>query len=93
TGRITFYDPGSEIGACGKRYSSNQHIAALDPTLFTSARCFKSVRVSYNGKSVDVTIVSVSYGIPSNGLDLSRSAFKELAPLALGMFNATWVWL
>ena len=46
--------------------------------------CGKKIKVTYEGKSIEVKVVDRCPGCSENDLDLSPSAFKKLAPLAKG---------
>jgi len=46
--------------------------------------CGKKVKVTYEGKSIEVKVVDRCPGCSENDLDLSPSAFKKLAPLGKG---------
>ncbi|KZT64092.1 hypothetical protein DAEQUDRAFT_679232, partial [Daedalea quercina L-15889] len=54
--------------------------------------CNKQIMVSYEGKSVAITMVDHCMGCTTTDLDLSPAAFQELAPLSAGCIPITWVW-
>lgn len=66
--------------ACGERY---------DPAELTAAHrtlpCGTRLRVSHDGRSVEVTITDRGPFIKGRLLDLSRAAFAELAPPGEGL--------
>ncbi|THH04160.1 hypothetical protein EW145_g5726 [Phellinidium pouzarii] len=103
TGQITFYADG--LGACGITNSPSDKIAAVSEILFDSYPgyngvnpnqnpvCGKSVTINYQGKSVTVKIVDRCTACAVTSLDLSTSAFDELADESIGrLFGATWTW-
>lgn len=77
-GTITYYHPSLEGGpmACGGRYR------AEDPTIAaaTSWPCGTKLRVCRNAACVVVTVQDTGHMGP-NWVDLSSSAFRQLAPL------------
>ncbi|KOS21909.1 Papain inhibitor [Escovopsis weberi] len=93
TGSITYYQPG--LGACGKWNSKDDLIVAVSAPLFDRSRpCGRRIRVSYNGRSADVTVVDRCEGCAENDLDLSPAAFKRaIGGLGLGRVNANWAWI
>jgi uncharacterized protein YraI len=78
-GTITYYHPSLEGGpmACGGRYR------AEDPTIAaaTSWPCGTRLKVCRNGNCVTVTVQDSGH-MGANWVDLSASAFRQLAPLA-----------
>ncbi|PFH54546.1 hypothetical protein AMATHDRAFT_135159 [Amanita thiersii Skay4041] len=104
TGQGTFYATG--LGACGITNNDGQHIVAVSHLLFdafpgynginpnANPVCNKQVRVSYQGKSVTVTITDRCEGCALTDLDFSPSAFNQLASFDVGRISGmTWEWL
>ncbi|KAK0238307.1 RlpA-like double-psi beta-barrel-protein domain-containing protein-containing protein [Armillaria nabsnona] len=90
-GDATYYNPNGGLGACGTPLQNSDYIVALSTTQYAKgANCGKLIRVSYKGRSVDVTIRDLCPGCPSGGIDLSPSAFKQLAGLDVGRIQVTW---
>ena len=83
---ITFYHPSFEGSgmACGGRYR------AEDPTIAaaTSWPCGTRLRVCRNSACIIVTVQDTGHMGP-NWVDLSTSAFRQLAPLAEAMVTGT----
>lgn len=85
SGRFTYYTPG--LGACGQTHSESDLVVALNAADFDPSTpngnpnnnplCGRRIRASYNGKSVDVTLVDRCPGCNSGDLDLSPSAFSK----------------
>ncbi|KAJ3805711.1 RlpA-like double-psi beta-barrel-protein domain-containing protein-containing protein [Lentinula aff. lateritia] len=101
TGDVTYYTPG--LGACGIVNTSAQLVAAIGHIAFdsypgatanpnTNPICGKKVTASYGGHSVTVEIVDRCVGCAGEyDLDLSSTAFSELAPLSVGrLTGVTW---
>ncbi|TFY79779.1 hypothetical protein EWM64_g4227 [Hericium alpestre] len=99
SGQATFYVPG--IGACGKTNAPTDMIAAVSGGLFdtfpgaganpnTNPTCTKQAKVIFKGKSVTVGIVDRCVACNQNDLDLSPSAFSQLADQSLGRIDMTW---
>ncbi|KAI5949870.1 DAG7 [Candida jiufengensis] len=101
SGEGTFYSPG--LGACGSYHSDSDYIIAISHELYDSHNvggnpnnnplCNKKIRASYNGKSVDVTVVDRCEACAYNDLDFSPTAFSQLADQSLGRIDITWEWL
>ncbi|KAK4198844.1 RlpA-like double-psi beta-barrel-protein domain-containing protein-containing protein [Triangularia verruculosa] len=100
-GEFTWYNTG--LGACGKVNNDGQLVAALNRVLFdpqtpngnpnNNPLCGRKIRASYNGKTVDVTVVDRCPGCKAGDLDLSPAAFQRLAPLSAGRITGDWSWL
>ncbi|KAF7368074.1 Barwin-like endoglucanase [Mycena sanguinolenta] len=90
-GRVTFYTPNGGVGACGHPIKTSAHAVALASAQYDGgAHCGKKIKVQYNGKSVIANVVDLCSGCPSEGLDLTRGAFKKLAKPAVGVIEANW---
>ncbi|KAF8164347.1 RlpA-like double-psi beta-barrel-protein domain-containing protein-containing protein, partial [Mycena galopus ATCC 62051] len=99
---VTFYTPNGGVGACSHSIKTSAHAVALASAQpFSHAlvlapgdnggtHCGKKIKVQYNGKSVIAKVVDLCPGCPSEGLDLTRGAFKELAKPAVGVIEANW---
>jgi len=90
--RWTFYDVGQ--GACGKVNVADDFIVALNSAQYGGGypgpNCFKSITMTYNGKTARATIMDECPGCPYGGLDLSRGLFKFFAPESVGVLYGTW---
>jgi len=96
-GDTTFYDPG--LNACGTVDPNDAYIAAMPYGLWDSWSnwdgnsnhhpvCNRRVRVTWQGKSVDVRITDRCGGCHiQTSLDLSPEAFKRLSPLSAGRIH------
>ncbi|KAK0238328.1 RlpA-like double-psi beta-barrel-protein domain-containing protein-containing protein [Armillaria nabsnona] len=91
TGDATWYDPNGNFGACGAPMQNSDHIVALSSDQYAGgAHCWQHIGVNYNGNFVDATIGDLCPGCGINGIDLSSSAFQELASLDVGRIQVTW---
>ena len=99
-GQGTYYNPG--MGACGKTSTENDHIVAVSKQLYEQKNkngnsnnnplCGKNIKVNYKGKSVTVKVVDSCPGCKIHDLDLSPSAFSQIADKSLGRIDITWTW-
>ncbi|EGN94580.1 hypothetical protein SERLA73DRAFT_96788 [Serpula lacrymans var. lacrymans S7.3] len=88
-GNATFYDTG--LGACGVQSKDSDFIVALSSELYDNgAHCWKHLTVTYEGKSIDVTVVDRCAGCNKYSIDLSPSAFSALAPKSVGRMVVDW---
>lgn len=95
SGRATFYNnPGRHPGSCGESFGDGDLIAALSGDMIRGyrdpERCFRCARVSHEGKSVTVRIVDTCPGCSATSLDLSPSAFNQLAHPDRGVIPIQW---
>lgn len=101
TGDLTFYDVG--LGACGGYNTDSDMICAASMLLYdgfdgyTGANpnanpiCGKQVAITYGGKTITVTVVDRCVGCAKYDLDLSPTAFSQLADQSQGrLHGATW---
>ncbi|SJL17496.1 uncharacterized protein ARMOST_21048 [Armillaria ostoyae] len=104
TGDATWYSPNGGFGACGTPLQNSDYIVALSTAQYAGgANCGRVIRVSCRflpqvsslflldeGRSVDVTIRDLCPGCGPNEIDLSSSAFQQLAGLDVGRIQVTW---
>lgn len=101
TGDLTFYDVG--LGACGGTNTDSDMICAASMLLYdgfdgyTGANpnanpiCGKQIAITYGGKTITVTVVDRCVGCAEYDLDLSPTAFSQLADQSQGrLHGATW---
>ncbi|EGN94485.1 hypothetical protein SERLA73DRAFT_77873 [Serpula lacrymans var. lacrymans S7.3] len=87
TGEATFYEPG---GSCGTAQPTNyDFLVALSPSQFSGEECGKLITVTYEGKSVNVTVIDECAGCGGYDIDLTPDAFEALAPLS-GRLLVNW---
>lgn len=86
----TWFSQNGVAGACGTVHSDDDLIAALDYRSYgdlgaKSEYCGQKIRVSWQGKTVDVIVADACptcYN--SASVDLSKAAFEALADLSVG---------
>ncbi|OJA17778.1 hypothetical protein AZE42_06597 [Rhizopogon vesiculosus] len=90
--RFTFYDVG--LGACGQYSSPGDFIVALNVDQYGGGypgpQCFKSITISYGGKTAQATIMDECMGCPYGGLDFSVGLFQYFASEADGVLYGSW---
>ncbi|CAL1704218.1 unnamed protein product [Somion occarium] len=90
--RFTFYDVG--LGACGKWNQPDDFIVALSAINwgdgYPGPQCFKSITISYGGKTAQATIMDECMGCPDHGLDFSRGLFNHFASEDAGVITGEW---
>jgi len=87
--RFSFYKAG--LGACGKVNSESDFIVALNQQQFDSGDfCFKTITITYNGKSAQAQIVDRCVECPYGALDFSRGLFDYFASEDLGYIYGSW---
>lgn len=99
SGDFTFYND-KGYGACGRQIdASKQKLVAVSHLWFTTSNPNKDpvctgkvcVKVTYNRKSVTVPVQDKCPSCDRNHLDLSQTAFSQLAPLSVGhVYGAKW---
>ncbi|GAA0626485.1 RlpA-like double-psi beta-barrel domain-containing protein [Kribbella sandramycini] len=96
SGTASWYNDAG-IGACGTPLNANTDwLVAAPAGLWTSPNpnndplCKKSIRVTYNGRTITVPIRDKCPSCPNNKIDLSRPAFANLANPDVGIINITW---
>jgi len=79
-------------GSCGPFLTNSDFFVAVNAEQMNSAWCFKTVRITYNGRSTIGTIKDTcpSSSCPWGGLDLSPSLFSYFAPQGIGIINGDW---
>ncbi|KAI0054136.1 hypothetical protein FA95DRAFT_1530154 [Auriscalpium vulgare] len=100
-GVATFFFQGGVAGACGTVHKDTDFVAAIDQTRYgnsgdKSALCGRQVAITNkkNGNSVTVTIADdCPTCINENSIDLSESAFKQIATEEEGEVPIEWHFL
>ncbi|KAF9017789.1 hypothetical protein BDZ89DRAFT_1074540 [Hymenopellis radicata] len=90
--RWSYYDVGN--GACGSNNVASDFIVALNTPQYGDGspgpNCFKTITMTYNGKTTQATIMDHCPGCPDTGLDLSRGLFDFFASEDTGIIYGTW---
>ncbi|EGO00617.1 hypothetical protein SERLA73DRAFT_159370 [Serpula lacrymans var. lacrymans S7.3] len=103
TGQGTYYAAG--LGACGITNTDADYICAVSHELFdqfpgydgqdpnTNPVCGLKITLSYQGKSVTVEVTDRCTGCDMTSIDLTPTAFGQLADLGVGrLWGMTWTW-
>lgn len=100
TGQGTFYNTG--LVACGTTHSDSEAIVAVAADFFDgwpgsngnpnlNPICGRKIRANFEGKSVDLTIVDRCVGCAMYDIDMTPSAFSQIADQARGRISGvTW---
>jgi len=90
--RFTYYDVG--MGACGQNSSPGDFIVALNVVQYGGGypgpQCFKSITITYGGKTAQATIMDECMGCPYGGLDFSTGLFDYFASADDGIIYGSW---
>ncbi|KAJ7159001.1 RlpA-like double-psi beta-barrel-protein domain-containing protein-containing protein, partial [Mycena crocata] len=76
----TYYDPNGGFGACGWTLQNSDFVVALGPQHYDAgAHCGKTVKVDYQGRSVNVVVADLCPGCQGdNGIDLTVPAMSQI---------------
>lgn len=100
SGQGTWFDTG--LGSCGDTDTDSDFIVAVSHDLYDSFPgydgvnpnnnpvCGKKVHITYQGNSVDCTVVDRCTGCAMWDLDMTPTAFQQLAPLGAGRIQIEW---
>ena len=100
TGKAFYYAQDGGTGACNQQHSDSELIAAVPKAIWDANKngnglngvCGEKAIVSYQGKTVVVTIVDFSPSAGPNDIELSYGAFLKLAnPSQSPISPVTWV--
>ncbi|KAF9013837.1 hypothetical protein BDZ89DRAFT_1076776 [Hymenopellis radicata] len=83
--RWSYYDVGR--GACGDNNVASDFQYGDG---YPGPNCFKTITMTYNGKTTQATIVDQCPGCPDMGLDLSRGLFNFFASEDTGIIYGSW---
>ncbi|KAG0698631.1 hypothetical protein DFH29DRAFT_810081 [Suillus ampliporus] len=90
--RFTFYEVG--LGACGQYNYPGDFIVALNVAQcgigYPGPQCFKTITISYGGKTAQATIMDKCMGCPWGGLDFSAGLFDYFATEDVGVLYGSW---
>ncbi|KAI0384922.1 RlpA-like double-psi beta-barrel-protein domain-containing protein-containing protein [Hypomontagnella monticulosa] len=90
SGDITYYEPG--LGSCGETSSDSDRVVALAPAQFASdpQACGKTIQISMNNKTTTAKVVDKCPSCADGSIDVSSTAFQDLAPLTIGRAQIEW---
>jgi expansin (peptidoglycan-binding protein) len=89
TGEATYYNA-TGTGSCGVPFPSDYLVAAMNQAQYQKSYCGKCVSVTGPNGTVVVRILDLCPGCKPGGLDLSETAFKQIADLSAGRVPITW---
>ncbi|KAJ7172659.1 RlpA-like double-psi beta-barrel-protein domain-containing protein-containing protein [Mycena filopes] len=88
--RFTFFDAG--LGACGGTNDGSDFIVALNAEQYGNGEhCYKTIEITYNGKTAHAQVVDECPDCPYGALDFSRALFDHFASEDLGVIYGSWV--
>ncbi|KAJ3504014.1 hypothetical protein NLJ89_g8160 [Agrocybe chaxingu] len=77
-------------GSCGRYHVNSDFTVAMNAVQMNSGLCFKTIRLSYGGKTTTATISDTCPGCPWGGLDLTEGLFAFFAPHSVGIIYGEW---
>jgi len=87
--RFSFFDTG--LGACGGTNSRNDFVVALNHIQFDSGDwCYKTITITYGGKSTQAQVVDRCVECPPGALDFTRGLFDFFASERAGYLWGSW---
>ncbi|KDN49931.1 hypothetical protein K437DRAFT_222057 [Tilletiaria anomala UBC 951] len=90
-GEGTYYNAGISEGACGGWHKSSELVAAVSRQQWHGGEfCNQMLHVCHHGKCTDVQVVDECPSCDYGSLDLSPTAFKQLAPMSEGVIDINW---
>lgn len=91
SGEVRWYIPSMPGNACGLTEPADGRYAAVPVALFEgSARCGECLRIEGPEGVVEVLVTDLCPDCPPDALDLSETAFADIAPIGLGRAPARW---
>jgi hypothetical protein len=105
SGDMTVYDPNNGYGACGTQIPNSDFSAALSHEIWGADQwgndglnhnpnCGRRVRVTWNGRTVDVTIKDKCMGCKAGDIDLVRAAWNQITGNRAGdRLKASWTFI
>lgn len=99
SGVATYYSVGADN--CGTSSTDSDYVCAISQQLYNtvansesiSEYCGHKINITYNSKTIQVTVVDSCESCDANHLDLSPTAFSALADQNLGVIDITWEWV
>ncbi|KAG6852747.1 hypothetical protein C0991_009367 [Blastosporella zonata] len=101
----TYYEVDANVGACGQMHSNSEYVVALGHGIFDTYPgantddpnlnpiCNKTLKATYDSKSVVVMVVDRCGGCPGTyDTDFSPTAFSALATQSEGRIDLKWEW-
>lgn len=77
-------------GACGDHMKNWEPVVARAQVDFKPSDCGKRITLEFEGRTMQARIMDICPICPSNGLDLSKGLFKQIAPRGDGIVYGNW---
>ncbi|KAF8810172.1 hypothetical protein BYT27DRAFT_7222192 [Phlegmacium glaucopus] len=88
--RWSFYNVETgNAGSCGTFHNNGDFTVAMNAAQMNSGWCYKTITMTYNGRTTTASITDTCPGCPWNGLDLTEGLFQFFAPSSVGII---YVW-
>lgn len=80
-----------QAGACGRMLRNSEYVVAMNSAQYSGNTCYRSITLSWRGKTARAQIVDRCPGCPHGGLDLSPSLFEHFTGRGTGIiWDGTW---
>ncbi|KAJ3107035.1 hypothetical protein HDU97_005004 [Phlyctochytrium planicorne] len=79
SGRVTYYNPSVGLGSCGYQNQDSELVVAINIVQFNKGMCLNKICMTFNGVSVEASVVDMCPGCPFAGVDVSPGVFNRLA--------------
>ncbi|KJA20259.1 hypothetical protein HYPSUDRAFT_43400 [Hypholoma sublateritium FD-334 SS-4] len=89
--RWSFYNVETgNAGSCGQFHTNADFTVAMNAAQMQDSYCFKTITMTYNGKTTTASVTDTCPGCPYGGLDLTEGLFQYFAPASVGIIYGTW---
>ncbi|KIM49402.1 hypothetical protein M413DRAFT_438583 [Hebeloma cylindrosporum] len=90
--RWSYYDVETgNAGSCGQFHKNSDFTVAMNVAQMNKGTmCFKTIRMTYNGKTTTASVTDTCPGCPYGGLDLTEGLFSFFAPHSVGIIYGEW---
>jgi len=89
--RWSFYNTETgNAGSCGQFLSNSGFTVAVNQAQMVDSFCFKTITMTYGGRTTTATVEDTCPGCPWGGLDLSPGLFSFFAPQSIGIIYGEW---
>ncbi|KIM39439.1 hypothetical protein M413DRAFT_29185 [Hebeloma cylindrosporum] len=78
-------------GSCGRFHKNSDFTVAMNVAQMNKGTmCFKTIRLTYNGRTTTASVTDTCPKCPYGGLDLTEGLFSFFAPHSLGIIYGEW---
>ncbi|KAI8621683.1 hypothetical protein BC830DRAFT_1050320, partial [Chytriomyces sp. MP71] len=81
---MTYYNPGGALGSCGSALEDSGFFVAMNPTDYNLNLCGASICISYNGQTVQGSLMDRCAGCAQGDIDVTPPVFSAFQPLSVG---------